>query len=457
MFSGCTQNMDNIGTRLRKLNHDQLVEVVYRLLEHRPELESLVFLPLRGERHHVDAKHIESQVENIIDNMEFHWQASSQAEIELRPVVGLGKEYLENSEIISSAIVFRTVIAVILPCYEGIYDNESEISDVVIECIDGLGKCLSLTDNASERERLLKDIFEVFRWDVMESGGYGMGDSSSDILIQCTNSDERIKIAGWVQDALSITEGVEYGAEKRRDAGQFILKLTDSINSDDAELEKLYIKTDMWGSYFDLLLKQERSSEAIKIFDRVPIRQVYEVVQKLSSAGFTEQAVNATMDHICILEPFNRKIDNWLASKGCIVPDNLEKLRQSLRFFQSNATVSRYKQLRDDALTLDRWLQVLQLIDKLDQKPRKLIPIRARLHADSGRIDKALSELSKLKSSQWRSTAKDIISSIEEKHPDVAIELCKALLVDATSRSSKYALKQAQFYRGKVAALKTRV
>jgi hypothetical protein len=446
--------MSSLDIRLHELNRKQLIEIIHHLIRCEPGIEECIFLPTSGEIRHVDACHIESQVENILLNMDFHWQASSQAVMKLYPLVDFGSKYLKQDKIEQATTVFSTIITTILEHYEEIYDNESEIAGIVNNCVEGLGGCLTKTDNVSERTSLMEDIFRVFRWDNFDTGGYGMSTLPCTLLIENTNLNERKQVVNWVQNALPITRGAKYGASMRREAGQFILKLLEPNNINETELEQLYIQTDMWFSYLELLLKQKCIPKAIDLIKQAPSDQVFSLANKLCDKGFTTKAVTAVYNHMCVIDPFNHQIHIWLKSKGVELSSEIEVLHQSLRAFQVTRSVKSYKQLRHDAITADRWSQVLELIGAMELKKEKYISVCACFSADKGQVDKALLELGRLKDSAWRTTAADVALSFEDKYPKIALLLYKHLLDESLDRSSKYFLIRSKIYREKIETLK---
>ena len=413
----------------------------------------MIFLPLKGEEQRVNAYHIESQVGKILANMDFHWEASSQAERELWPIMSMGTEYLECDKLEDAATVFRSIIMMILEDYESLYDNESELAGIVQECVEALGRCLVLTDDPDQRKTLIEDIFEVFRWDSLEKGGYGMSDPSYELLLKHTNNKERLQIIGWIQDMLSLQTDVKLSSLSYREVERLTLGLLEPLKLKDVELEQIYVQTGMRMAYLELLLEQKRFTEAIELLRKAPSDQVYDLAKKLSEAGLAKRAVEVVHEHICVIEPSNQRVHKWLKSQAAALPNSYNVLRESLLAFQSTATLKRYRQLREAALVVGRWAQVLDILDEISPKSKGPVPVRARIHADRGLVHEALSELETLKDSPWRTTAVDVAASLEETHPRDALQLYRALLEEALNHGTKYALNKAEVYKAKISAI----
>lgn len=177
--------------RLGSLDCDQLEALVRRLLEHRPELEDVIHLPLPGEQLQVDPTLITGQVRRILRNMGSDWQASYRTQFELHPIVAVGDGYLERDLVDDARGVYVAVAQAIIEVYAQIRDEESEIGGIVVDCAKGLGRCLEHTSDTGHRETLLADLFTIYRWDELETGGYGIADPVREVLTAQANDDER--------------------------------------------------------------------------------------------------------------------------------------------------------------------------------------------------------------------------------------------------------------------------
>ena len=256
--------------RLATLNRDQLVALVERLVARHPDLADLAHLPLPGEAKRADGEGVRAHVTRILLTMGDDWRASSRAQYELFPIVAMADDYRNQGLLDDARIVYRAIIDAILAVYERIRDEESEIGGVVGDCIEGLGNCLDATSDSDLRTRLLRDAFEVYAWDTVAHGGYGMDGPPEKLLISRTTAPEKALVAGWIQAALTVPSGrPKYGAQY---AGKLMLQLVGD-QQDATSRESTYRIAGMDVELVDLLLAQGRTDDALAQTVREPGRE----------------------------------------------------------------------------------------------------------------------------------------------------------------------------------------
>lgn len=430
----------SVDARLAGLDRDQLLVIVWRLLHHQPDLEELVHLPLPGERRGADRNHIRAMVGFVLSSMGDDWRASARARSELRPLVELGSQYLDQGEVEEARVVFVTLADSILSRYERIWDAESEVAEIVALCVEGLGRCLLRAADEATRVAVLREIFAIYRWDALDSGGYGMEDAPRKILIEATTPAERSRVAGWVREALS-QGSTRYGRWSRQRAGRFVLDLV-GTRLEPAELERLFTETDLDAARMDLLLNQGRTSEAIQLLRDAEGDSLTRLADRLIAAGLGDKARAVVRDHLSALEPANQSTREWLVAQGVALSDDIEDLVEAIRSFQLRKTITTYQELKLQALTARRWPEVLALVGVLDPHLKNLQPVRARVKAELGDVAGSLAELDGLTGGTWNSAAREVARSLETTHPDVALELYHRLVQVLRAHGTKAAMDQ---------------
>ncbi len=438
--------------RLQALDRPQLIQVIRRLLKSAPDLEDLVFLPVTGEDQPVNAKYICVQVTGILLNMGDDWRASTGAEQELWPLVAIGTQYLDSDQLTDARTVFNAIITTILAYYARIWDHESEVAGIVEDCVKGLASCLEKLTAPHDREALLKDIFAVYRWDVLGEGGYGLDTHPRTVLLVESTAAERIQIASWVQQALPDGEH-KHTRWKRQAGGRFVLELRAPSSLDDAELESLYARADLVTPHLDLLLSQERRDEAVRLVQQASGEAVVALAETLIAAGLTKPAIAAVHNHSSVLHKDHQRTRDWLRAHGVDLPDEVDRLVWTITSFNRNPTIGDYKKIREGAGAIDQWPQVLNLLKELAPDRTKLMPIRARRFADLGQVDQAITELGRLRDSSWRSCAADLAETFEAHHSSIAIDLYKQLADERQAVGTRAACRKAAVFRARLAAL----
>ena len=417
-----TRNTTSVDDRLRSLDRDQLMAVVRRLLEHRPELEDVIQLPLPGEQFRVDPENIAGQVRRILRNMGSDWRASYRAQFELNPIVSVGDGYLDQNLVEDARGVYVAVAKTILDVYTQIRDEESEIGGIVIECALGLGRCLERTTDAQQREHLLADLFAIYRWDELESGGYGMADPVREVIKEHASSTERVLIARWIRAALPVGDD-QYIRWRRQHAGRFLLEL-EADHLEDAALVELCRATDLSAELIDHWLALGEVNRAVDVVHHAPDDEVFDLANRLCKAGHETAVVPIVAAHETVLSPTNHRIRSWLAEHGSPDAEILTELVEALRRWDRHQSFDGFQRVRQIAQRTGRWDAVRPRIyaslasDKAT--PRHLL---VRVLVAEGDVASALELLPGLKGQLRRTAVLDLAPAAEDEWPEEAVKL----------------------------------
>ncbi len=440
-----------LDVRLASLDRDQLIALVHRLVNHAPAGEELVMLPLPGEREPVDGAVITRQVNQILGSMRFEWRAAGLARRELWPIVALGEGYLKDGATADARVVFVAIIGAILARYHQIWDEESQIAGIAIECIEGLGRCLEGSAGPLEREALLRELFGVYRWDSLDHGGYGLGRPSERALMTHATRDERRQIAIWVRGALPQISR-EHGRWGRQEGGRLVLALL-GPDLEAAELDALYTEASLDGPRLELLLGQGRTEEAVALVRGADRADLLGLANRLVAAGMAAEAEAAVRDHGLLLDWPSSGARDWLRRRGADLPANADELAREVWTFQRNPTSAGYERLRTEARAAGRWPSVLAQLGELHGSAKKLQPFQARIRAELGDAEGALAALDGLEGGVWRPTAVAVAVSLERSHPAESARLYRRVIDALVSHGTKPARLQATELLARLEAL----
>src|SRR5207249_588652 len=154
------------------------------------------------------------------------------------------------------------VLDPVLKNYNTYGDEDGDLSDVIGQCVTGLGQCLmDMALPAETRADIVKQLWEVYCFDV-NSGGRGMGDDACDLLLDQTTPEERRTIAVWVREALP--KGDSWGDDWRRQVyGGFLLDL-EADTLDDETFLRICREMGRTPDLVDRLLSLGRVDEAVE-------------------------------------------------------------------------------------------------------------------------------------------------------------------------------------------------
>ena len=154
-----------LSQRLDNLDRQALRAIVDALLQHDPELEVFVLPLLPGGLGLGGAEIVGDRARQILAGMSDHWRASGQAAMELSQLVAVGDDAFERGEVQDAMAAWLAIAEAVLVHYLDIRDEESEVADIVGDCVTGLGRCLARMEAPEQRSELLGGLFEIVRLD----------------------------------------------------------------------------------------------------------------------------------------------------------------------------------------------------------------------------------------------------------------------------------------------------
>lgn len=400
------------------LSDQELQALVERLVDHHPDLAALIEAPPSGDPERVDGEAVRRRVEHILRTMGDDWRASTRAQFELLPVVAMGDTYRADGRWEDARAVYRAVIDATLPVYEQLRDEESEIVGIVGDCVDGLGACIEASADPGFRELLLRDVFEVYRWDTLDRGGYGMGDAAVKVFRACVDAGEKARLGAWMRAALG--KSSRWG---RQEGGRWVLSLVGS-SMDAAGREALYREAGLEKELLDLLLDQGRQEEAILLVQQAVSGDLLSLAERLCRAGLDAAAVDAVNRHPSVLEPRAHGLRDWLVKRGRGDERGLEALVWGIHRFSHSGNVGDWMKLRADAEAAGRLAQVLPwALDAVNTDRVGFQPARVRVLATAGRLEEAERVLARLPEAAWKRAALELAAAAETSRPELSVAL----------------------------------
>jgi|GEM_PF-1834032 len=444
-----------LTARLASLNRDRLVAIIERLVAQQPELEDLVLLPLPGEKGPPDGAAIRAQVERIVLTMGDDWMASTRAEGELWPVIEVGNAYRAEGRIEEARTVYRAMIDGILPHYDQLRDEESEIGHMIEQCVTEIGACLEASSDPGLRERYLRDAFDVFRWDALDSGSYGLERAAEEVLCSKAVGEERGRVAGWVRAALPRTVQ-DYGAWRRQRGGALILRLIGDALDDDARAA-LFAEADMAREHIDLLLAAGRKNEAVDVLRHADGSDLEKLADRLVAAGLEAEATAAVDQHPALLESGAWTLRRWRVARGGIDEERLNQLVDALNDFRRRPDLRHWLRLVEEAKATGRLAGVLPLaLAAVDRDKTSIQPVRVRVLAAAGRFEESAALLRTLVESAWKGAALDLAAAAEQERPDHSISLYEQLATALRARGTKPARDELARIKPRLEGLRAR-
>ena len=436
-----------LSQRLDNLDRQALRAIVDALLQHDPELEVFVLPLLPGGLGPGGAEILGDRAGQILAGMSDHWQASGLAAMELSQLVAVADDTFEQGELDDAVSGWLAITRAILTHYLDIRDEESEVAGIVEDCVDGLGRCLPHLEAPQQRRELLGELFDIYRWDTFEHGGFGMTEPALRVIRQQATAEERSWLASMVLDAVDSRAPDDWsGRQGRRHGGRLVIELLGQSLDDLGRLQ-VQARAGLWAEQVALLLKLGRRDEALQAAEQVDGWQLLQVAESLESAGLTDEAVALVWNHAAVVKPDAHRLRSWLDARGRPVSPAMERMGTAMGRMKYKIDIGTFETLCAMAEEVGRLAQALahaETVVRLDRKGDQ--PVRVRLLARQHRFDEALALLEELPASAWKNAAAAIADAARRPAPAVARQLYATLVDKLVARNTKPGREEAALY-----------
>jgi uncharacterized Zn finger protein len=381
--------VEKLEAALERRSKAELVALVKQMLRQQPDLESLLETPLavggrRREPARPDAYRRQAAAVFRSDEDRYGWGATGAAiAYELSTIKEIGDDFLAQGDHLSAAAVYEGVAAAVLDEYES-YHDEGDLATVVIDCVEGLGRCLPGAADPDARTAIWRALFAALRSD-FDFGGLGLSDAVPGLIAEQATPDERRLLAGWVREAIP-TSSREPTAWRRQAYGELLLELEEESLDDEAFL-RICRETGRWQDLVGRLLALGRADEAVAVAERAGDHELPGLADLFVQHGHGDLAERLTCDRLeATRDP---GLPRWLQGYYAGLGDTAAALTMAERVFRTQPGLGGYREMRRLAEPLGRWEKIrTQALGFLERE--RLAELLIRVHLEEGEIDRAI-------------------------------------------------------------------
>lgn len=417
---------ETLASILQRRSKEALIALILRMVDHAPQLESLVEMEAlveQAEEDHIDAGPIQNRAWEALHSGRGDWQDGYYIADRLYDILNtLGTRAQDSEQWHNAATVYATVAKTILEEYGSVYDDEGDVISVVWECSRGLQTCLTNMDAAAEREEILNTLWTVYQWDT-KMGGYGAGDDVPTIILGQATSQERQKVAQWVRKALSTTTS---DWEKSAYGGLLLDLEADTL--DDETYLRICRESGRLLDAVARLLELGRIEEALAEVQDASDYDVWRAADIFAAYNEDQRILPLMRERAKTGK--DRRVKAWLKTYAEEHNKPEDVFRWTEDLFWEHPSVERYAELKSAAQTLGRWKETRKdILARLEEDNRRaLIQIQLHEHEHGA----ALKTLSELKRAQERSYSHHyylsnlyltVAKAVAKTHPKEAIDL----------------------------------
>ena len=428
-----------LDTALEQRSKSELIALIKQMLQHRPDLETMLEMALTG-RHQgsapVNPENYRRQVSSAFLRAGDDWMAPQRVAADIRIILSSGDGFLALDDYAGASIVYRAVAQGILEHYEMMPDEEGQLAEVVNRCVEGLGNCLAgRGDDTALKESCLQTLFDIYRFDV-DFGGIGLGEAAPDLILEHATEEEKGAIAGWTRAAMP--QGNSWtDSYHRRVYGHFLLDLEMARLNDDLFLE-ICRECGLLPDLVDRLLTLGRLDDAIA---------------EAGQAGDYDLLILADIfrEHGCAqrVEPLlaarietsrDDRLVEWLKERHRERGDLAEALALAMRLLEQRPHLARYLEARELSQGLGVWQELRpQLLDGWTAAGE--YGLLTDIYLEEGEIDLALKSVNQRKPSFLYGMEQllRVAEAASETHPKAVLDIYRQQaesLIEARGRDN---------------------
>jgi len=411
---------ETIDDMLQRLERDELVALIHKMLAHAPEMEGMLELQIlsgaEGTTPAVSAEIIRRQAERALYSGGDDWQSGYTVSSNLTEVVAIGDEYAAKGNWRDAVTVYATVARSVLDNYEMLHDEEGEVLWPVGECIAGLGHALTAVTDPARREDILKEIFYLYSWD-MDYGGIGVSDEIPGILGEATLA-ERELVAGWARAAMSTS-----GSWGKRGYGRLILDLIPEELDDETFLH-ICRESVLFTDLVERLLTLGRVEEAVAATKQAGDYELLRLTDIFVAHQRDALAQQLILERASTSE--DTRLKQWLKEYAKSHDDPETALSLAEELFWRFPRLELYQELRELTEPVGRWTTLRETtLQRLSQEGN--IALLIRIYLAEGDVGSALQIVQKLSYQSprhfGRSLSLSVARAAESDYPYEAIDL----------------------------------
>ena len=416
---------DGLAASLDERSKAELIAIIQQMIQREPDLEMLLEMPLPGietVEKPLDAQIIRKQAEHAFRSPDGEWEIGwgDPYEIaeELQGLLDLAGKYQAQNSQGNAATIYRTVAETVLGHEDAVIQDEADqLGGVIDDCADGLSECLTSIPDASQRENILKMLFDIYAWDLKE-GGIAIGERVPDILLEQATPLERQMISDWIETALP---GVDDWA--RGGMGGLLLRLQ-ADTMDDESFLKVCRKTGRLKDLVDRLLALGRVDDATGEARQASDYNLLGLADLFVQHGYGPLAETLMRDRAKVSQ--DTRLMEWLKENAKNQGDLIQALAFAEKLFWLRPSVPAYLEMHQLAQPQKVWPDIrTKTLESLAQKGEHALLTEIFLEED--KIDRALESLERMMASKYYwggfTLQVKVAQAASEKRPKEAIRL----------------------------------
>lgn len=410
--------VEDIETVLRRCTRQELIGVVQKLVELRPELEEIVYrcAPVsKPDRRQPDPNVYRSQVKAILTLASRagppDWKAVADR---LMALVEIARSFVHQQELEQAAVIYGAVLEEILASEHVDQMLRGQLQEVVDACVEGFHPMLADQEVPPEvRTRSLKILLAVLRVQLELTGA--LREDIVELFLRQTNATQKSLLRQWIESLM----GQASSQASRRAWGAVLLELS----GQEGDFENFARICRITGRYFDLvrrLVCWGQVEEALREADHLEEDELLQLGELLVARGQSAEAEQLVQKRLA--DRTDGPLAEWLAQHRRRQEHQHQLVELAEQMFRLQPSFEAFLQLREAARSVDRWDQlrseVLLHLERTGQWG-----LLARIFLEEKELGRALALLQTHPAKGLEPWETEIAQAAERLYPMEALEI----------------------------------
>jgi len=361
----------SIEEMLKDRSKEELISIINAMSKQDRKLLSLVELSMTTQDakagKQVDIAALRKQARRALKYDFGDHLSSRKMEKELRSLGNLADPLLKANDHLNAGLIYHALLDETVSNYDDIIqqvDEDGEISIVIDEFVESLGKCLEKSSaDTRTRRAWLETLLDAFAKDI-ELGGIDFASSASDIIIGQASDDEW----NWIEER--VRERASTSREWSRE--QFVGFLIEGLDhrGRKGDTDRLIREVGTPEQQARLLVEEGRIEEAVRLMNDIA-RGKPGLVTEFGDMLLEAKAKDAALEFVTAHETANWKHDPWLAKyyRHHGTPQEAVNAQKSL--FINSPSVEQFKSLQKACRKTHDWPEVrVEVLSALERAER---------------------------------------------------------------------------------------
>lgn len=380
-----------IREKLEACSRDDLIDIIDRMLDRRPELSEFAELwastaqpasPAEAYREHVDRSEIRRRARQVLSEFSgAPWDRGESVRLgdALGVLLEFGDRYGQSGRLADAAAIYAALLQALRDHYDDYDDESGRLRELLLITTGRLTAVFSQMTDPYPRSRVLPDLWDTWLFDNY-FGGLGLIKPIEEALSKTLSEDEKQALLESLTEIIDDLDETDVDAEwERRQALSFALSLEESHLFPEKYLELRRQIGDL-DQLVPALLDAGLVDEAVDHIVKAPGPNKVPFADLLVEYGHPSRAIEA-MEAVAEARsqfPYGqRPHSRWLADFFIENHQYEQALPHALTVFEARHRASNFLEVRDLAKRVGRWEEMAQALTEqlLQEVPEELIKV----------------------------------------------------------------------------------